>query len=729
MSNARFIAQSVLMWLPRPQCGVVLAMVVFSLTTIANAQNSWDAVSLGAVQVGGYARGVANLYWADFPSAARGIGSAACCPEFKQGFGWGWTAGVLANFPIRSDAAWMQTPAVKERFSVGVRVDWSNHSGSLFARTDSALSNGSRASIDHTLSATLLSFGGEALLQYLITPSLQMMFGVRGGAFYRRLYTQTRSFDTASSLRWANGFASDTLARDAVIPNMTALNLDAAVVAGLRWNIPLSSRGEVILSPEILYSHPLSSLVPNRGWAHGRAQAGIALSFAVVPPPPTPPPIAISASAPVIVSSGMPSVPPTPPMTRPANLAVARVAALVRDSTGHTLPAVQIRVEEFVSRRVLPLLVSVFFDEHSAVLPDRYTMFSAQDVSSFSEASLAKKSVLDVYYDMLNIIGYRMEQRPASRLTLTGCLGEVGMNPSSEENDSALSMRRAETVRNYIRDTWGIAENRFVLKSRGLPEQPSQTVDALALQLNSDAEENRRVEIDSDNWEIVKPVAQEDTLRIASYPVVLLRPQSPFQQTASWEVMVRQAKREGVLEGMKVLAGRNGKGNPPAEIAWAVSSDNAPMSGVRVVATFTATDADGQRATATDSIDVQYVSIQQKRNERRGDKEFSTFRLINFDYGKPDPTPRHREVVEEFVMPNVRDESLVRVVGHTDALGNATANVRLSQSRAQAVSQLIGKGKRTVQGRGGRDLLHPNDTPEGRFYSRSVEITVETPIK
>jgi outer membrane protein OmpA-like peptidoglycan-associated protein len=722
---------------------VVFALAVFiaigSVSPVA-AQQDWLDAPFNVPHVGVYGRGVANFHWADFPSSRGGVASAACCPGFKNGFGWGWTAGALVRFPISSEASWMQASWAKERFSVALRADWTNHSGRLEAITDTTFVAGSRASqalIKHSMDAQLFSFGGEALLQYRITSSLQVMIGVRAGVFYQKLYTQTRLFDDAANtmntlngLRWANGLTRDTVAYNALIPNVSALNLDAAALLGLQWEIPLtfvSRRRDVLLSPEVLYAHPLTSIVPNRGWAHGRLQAGIALKFALLPPEaPSTVPELQSPATPHVTA---PLVQSQPQRVQPVQMATARVEAIVRDSTGKSLPAVEIRVEEFVSRRVVPLLVSVFFDEHSATLPERYERLASQDVANFEESSLAHRAPLDVYYDLLNIIGLRMSHKAASTLTLTGCLGEVGMNPASEENDSALALRRAETVRNYLRDTWGIAESRIAIKSRGLPAQPSLSQDALAKELNTDAEENRRVEIESEDWDIIKPVAQDDTLRVASYPEVIFKPSVSLLPPVSWELVVQQGIREGVLEGMRTLGTFKDTGALPDEVRWKITSETAPQSGVRVLGVFTATDATGARATASDSIDVRYLSIQQKRRERRGDKEYSAFQLISFDYANPDPTPRHLQVIDEYVRPVVHDESLVRIIGRTDALGNAAANVRLSQSRAQAVSQLLGKGKRVVQGLGGKDVLHPSNTPEGRFYCRSVEILVETPVK
>jgi outer membrane protein OmpA-like peptidoglycan-associated protein len=80
----------------------------------------------------------------------------------------------------------------------------------------------------------------------------------------------------------------------------------------------------------------------------------------------------------------------------------------------------------------------------------------------------------------------------------------------------------------------------------------------------------------------------------------------------------------------------------------------------------------------------------------------------------------------------------VVIVGHTDSVGSATANQRLSEQRAQTVVQaLIGDqgiaaGRLTAEGRGASEPVAPNrlpdgtDNPEGRALNRRVEIVVLT---
>jgi len=80
----------------------------------------------------------------------------------------------------------------------------------------------------------------------------------------------------------------------------------------------------------------------------------------------------------------------------------------------------------------------------------------------------------------------------------------------------------------------------------------------------------------------------------------------------------------------------------------------------------------------------------------------------------------------------------VIVIGHTDSVGSASYNLRLSEERAQSVVAIliadhaIGAERLTAEGRGADEPIAPNahpdgqDNPEGRQLNRRVEIVVLT---
>ncbi len=73
---------------------------------------------------------------------------------------------------------------------------------------------------------------------------------------------------------------------------------------------------------------------------------------------------------------------------------------------------------------------------------------------------------------------------------------------------------------------------------------------------------------------------------------------------------------------------------------------------------------------------------------------------------------------------------LIQVVGHTDATGQEWANIKISLERANTVrdefiSNGIPSGSLVVKGMGSSEPLESNDTPEGRYKNRRVELRIK----
>lgn len=101
---------------------------------------------------------------------------------------------------------------------------------------------------------------------------------------------------------------------------------------------------------------------------------------------------------------------------------------------------------------------------------------------------------------------------------------------------------------------------------------------------------------------------------------------------------------------------------------------------------------------------------------------------LNFDTGKatlrPDAQPMLDEVVK---LLQAHPELKLGVEGHTDNVGGAAANKKLSEARAKSVvAALVGKGiaagRLVAAGYGQEKPVAPNDTEDGRAQNRRVEL-------
>lgn len=101
---------------------------------------------------------------------------------------------------------------------------------------------------------------------------------------------------------------------------------------------------------------------------------------------------------------------------------------------------------------------------------------------------------------------------------------------------------------------------------------------------------------------------------------------------------------------------------------------------------------------------------------------------ISFDTGKSTIKAESQKVVAQIVqLMNANNGLKIAIDGHTDNIGNAAANQKLSESRAQAVMGAVVAGgvdakRMTAAGFGAGKPVADNKTEEGRAKNRRVEL-------
>jgi outer membrane protein OmpA-like peptidoglycan-associated protein len=136
--------------------------------------------------------------------------------------------------------------------------------------------------------------------------------------------------------------------------------------------------------------------------------------------------------------------------------------------------------------------------------------------------------------------------------------------------------------------------------------------------------------------------------------------------------------------------------------------------------------AEARAARAMESL----AKIAQVKEEARG-MVITLSGQVLFVTGKSELLPAAQDQLG-VVAKALQDQGDIRpivVEGYTDSVGSDTANMKLSQDRADAVrSFLVSKGlpsdKLTAVGKGKSNPVAPNDTADGRANNRRVEIIV-----
>ena len=385
-------------------------------------------------------------------------------------------------------------------------------------------------------------------------------------------------------------------------------------------------------------------------------------------------------------------------------------------------------IEENLVKELYPLLTYVFFDSGSAKIPDRYILFTDPlQTQNFNDSTIPG-GTLQKYYHMLNIVGYRMRTHPETKITITGCNSEQAA--IGEVID--VSKQRGQIVYDYIINIWKIDPSRVqLMPARGLPQFRSNIKDPLGIV------ENRRTEILSDDWEVMKPILQVDFRR---YP----QPDSSFFQMRNGinnDLVARRVieiKRKGQMwHTMKDIGttdlnskgffwGQNGV--KEGDDNFILPTDEDPYEAQLVIYSKTGKECRSNIVT----IPVQIITNEIKRRERLIDSTKDRYSVVLFRFNSPKASQLNERILKEYIYDNIRPGAKIHVTGYTDIVEDHS--LKLSGDRANTVVNIIRKNMKAgwytvLQGIGVGETqpLYRSDLPEGRFYDRTVQVQVNTP--
>jgi len=594
-------------------------------------------------------------------------------------------------------------------FGLDMQVEYVQSRGELSAvnTIGNALSfNGTGFDIVEAQSAFSMSW---TIPSIGFTPSLawkpfESGFGIRGGVTMRLQSIGEAKGKEELMLPRGVVFSDtkSTIRNDRKV-NFTPTSLLYGPIFGLFYDMKLSE--SFTLTPELSYLHMMNQPIefPNsdESLSLSALRAGIMLSYTAINParlleiPITPlPTIEVETIKPYI----------------PKKLK-AKLAAFSVNEQSKEENIVNIVIEEYSSLTMTPLLNFIFFEEGEDKIPSRYARLDAIDTPLFDIDFIHTPNHVETYLHILNIVGKRMIEKPASSITLTGCNADI----QKEKGDKALSMRRAESVKTYLQQIWNISSDRITIKNRNLPEKHANTQTIMG------AQENRRVEITSNEPYIISPIITLDTVRTMNPPIVRFRPQVETDSVATWQLIAGQQDKE--------LRRFTGEDKVPSFIDWHIGEEMSEglATDSAIIYAFKATTPLQDSAEIQGMIPIEQVTLHKKKINRVQDREVNTFSLVLFDVRSSEITEGNSQIIE-FIKGFVKPNSSISITGFTDRLGDADANQRLAQERADATSKALQvKNKATVLGKG-NSALYDDRYPEGRLYTRTVDVIVDTRI-
>lgn len=621
-----------------------------------------------------------------------------CCKNFTGGSGTGFALGFLYEYPMKY---LFQIPDSDKVF-LSLRAGFSSIDGLIRVEDNTNIIVDGKSQLgtfDHILNSKLSSITFEPAAMYNVYDRLNVFAGFNIGFVMLSQYSQreqiTNPPDRGTFMdgrRIQNEFSGE-------IPD--ALKFNLGLKAGISYELPLNKKEWLFIAPEVFYTYNITPVVSGLKWNVHTINMGLAFKYIEPPPPPPPPP--------------PPLAPPMPGLPNPdtAPTIAASIKAVEVDSANNEKQDFNIRIEDFVSLNMRPLLTYIFFDKNSSVIPERYKKLKPSETDKFKFKNLQDLNALETYYHVLNIIGNRLRENPNTKLTLIG----TNSNTEEEKGNKELSMSRAVAVKDYFVGVWDVNEENIILKARNLPDQPSRKNEP------DGADENRRVEIICEDNSITDPVITIDTMRVLSTSNIRFMPKASADAgIKNWKIEVSQEDKD--------LAQFDGDSYPPAKVDWTLSSKNgsSPKTRGKIEYTLAVEDSLGQKIkTAKKFLPVEQITIERKRSNKQTDKEFEYYSLILFDYGKTNLMREHLQVVD-FVKNRLTEGANIYIYGYTDRMGEDKINKRISDQRARTVAKRLKIPNSTYAGIGESQLLYDNGTPEGRFYCRTVTITIETPI-
>jgi outer membrane protein OmpA-like peptidoglycan-associated protein/opacity protein-like surface antigen len=376
-------------------------------------------------------------------------------------------------------------------------------------------------------------------------------------------------------------------------------------------------------------------------------------------------------------------------------------------------------------REVFPLRNYIFFTEGNTKIPSRYTVLKKEEVKDFGENQLEmvtpintsgrSERQMDVYYNLINIVGIRMVHYPSTSIVLVG----------SSENGPIEGLKMARSVATYLLDTFDIDPERIKAQGQFKPKVPSAKKGKKnELYLLSDSD--RRVTIETLSPELLAEFKSGPSTAIVSATHQDEAPETSFVQL---EVKGAEKALTSWYVQMEDSLGKISTFGPFTKDKTSISGQSIlenKSEGDYTIKLIGLTKSGKTIHQETKAHVVLWKPIQFDEGVR-----FS----ILFEFDESKAIGMYDKYLVEVVAPKIPKDGVVLIHGHTDTIGNINYNLKLSKSRANDVKNTLEKAlqqlgrtdvKFEITGFGEDSNYAPfkNEYPEERFYNRTVIIDI-----
>jgi outer membrane protein OmpA-like peptidoglycan-associated protein len=710
----------------------ILFFTIFLVLTFSNvySQNFEDRP---IIYVGGYIGYLMNFHNADFNKLKD---YPNCCPQFTDGSGGGVGLGILLEYPLTNQ--W----GITARFGFATlsgELTKEQKIGNTEIRKADGMGTGDIADAisNYSIKSNIQIIGIEPGVNFYPIPNLSLSTGFRLGIMNNSTFDQSEKLISPNNVVFAEtGTKARNESTNREIPNTNTIQIHPFLGAG--YELPIFKNAS--LTPEARYYFALNN-ISEVNWNVNSLQLGASIKFPVykadeikelkelkiIRDTTTTDVVGLEQTEIKLVSKREETLTSNPDskteltttivfesyqknIPRDAKATASlKITGLNRDGTKQIDPSIVI--EEIETEERFPILPYVFFKEGDANLKNTsMKLVDKSNVASFDPNKLPWET-MDIYSNLLNIVGYRLTNSKSS-ITLTG----TNNNLEKEKLILNLSNNRAEQVKDYLVNVWGIAPSRINIQSRSLPAKPANN------ERPDGREENQRVEISSSDYNITAPLDLKDIVRTANPPLIEVTPELYSELGIDkWDISITQ-------KGNK-LREYNGSGNGDKN-TWDVEDNPIPVLEEPILVKLNYSDKAGKKSELSKQLKISQLTIKKKRFELKDDKKIERFSLILFDYDKSDLTEAQKRLLED-VKSKVKPNSKVVISGYADRTGEEIYNKELAAKRNAEVQKVlkVADSQIQIQNIGSTELLYNNSSPEGRSYCRTVKVIVETPVK
>jgi len=702
---------------------ILQAMIGMTIVHAQDEQPSWYIGPYGAIMQSMHTTG-----FKDIP------GYPTCCFSERSGTGIGYDFGMLLRFPLNEQLSFRIFGGVN---NPGATISSDEKIGNQFIRnTQFPFDTIARDIIvRHSIEAMLMHIAIRPTLSYALSIGGDLSLGLGMNYVMSQSFSQQETLISPDNVAFINGrgIRNDTTGS---IPDLSSFQTTLSLAYS--YDLPISNTS--LLVPFIEYHYPIQSLT-SYDWNISRIQLGLALQFGIVPSKAPKvitdtvyrrdtiirvSPIAVNTPTilnesqkgfikgkvdndiridTIMISETYVTTLFTPPGYK-GNLVVFGL-----DEKGKQTSKPMIRIEEWEQIETFPLLPYIYFEEGSSDLGGtKQRLLLASKAGLFNEDSLLS-STLDIYRDILNIIGSRAKASSAS-FEISGFT-----NTAIEDDVPGITLQRAKNIQSYMQSIWGISSNKMSINSGKLPRTPTNpsTPDG--------KQENARAEISSKDLNLLSPLKKRTITRTMNPPILAIQPQiQAGEAIKSWEIIIE--------DGDQIVQIFKGNGRiPDSTFTWKISP-SSQMSNNPLAVTLQAIDTIGVNHSWNMEVQTERVTLRNKQELRINDTLIERFALILFDFDKSSLSSANQNIANT-IKQSIKTNSKITITGYTDRTGDSTYNHSLSEARCMQVSQFLGliPGTFSIIPMGGKDIPFENNSPQGRAYSRTVIIEVKTPLK